>query len=134
MQTFTIKRGLVVSRDERMWVLDRRTIDNRLRFTDENGEVWTIPEVEFYRYYDTRDIVIRPEQPHLGTLPLVTNAPRDLTTFAATQVNEALRRQKYLNGLLDADGNLPPKGKLLKRILEIAKDILDKKKPPSQTT
>jgi len=134
MQTFTIKRGLVVSRDERMWILDRRTVDNRLRFTDDNGESWTISENEFYRYYETRDIVIRPEQPHLGLLPLVTNAPRDLTTFAETQVDEALRRQKYLNGLLDLDGNLPPKGKLRNSIVKVAKDILDKRKPPSPST
>lgn len=134
MQTFSLKRGLVVSRDDRMWVLDRRTIDNRLRFTDENGEIWTIPEIEFHRYFETRDIRISLEQPHLGVVPMVTNAPRDLTTFASSQATEALRRQQYLNGLLDADGNLPQKAELRKRIAEVAKNIMDEKRRPSPAT
>lgn len=117
-----------------MWVYRRRLVDNRLQFTDENGELWVIPEIEFHRYFEKRDITIALEQPHLGIVPQVTNAPRDLTTFGKTLVGEALRRQQYLAELLDADGNLPPKANLRKRIAQVAQAIEDKKRPPSPAT
>lgn len=134
MQSFSLKPGLVVCRDGRTWVFRRRTMDNRFQLHDENGEIWTITEVEFYLLYERRELVIDLEQPHLGVVPQITNAPRDLSTFAPNLVGEALRRQKYLVGLLDADGKLPPKVELHRRIAEIGQAISDKKRPPSPGT
>lgn len=134
MQSFSLKPGLAVRHGGRMWVYRRRQIDNRLQFTDENGEVWVIPEDDFYRYYEKREVVVDQEQPHLGMVPEVTNAPRDLTTYAPNLVGEARRRQKYLAGLLDADDVLPPKIEIPRRITEIAAAISDQKRPPSPAT
>jgi putative transposase len=134
MQTFSLKPGLVVRNNDRMWVYRRRQIDNRLQFTDENGEVWIVTDAEFHRLYDKRDLVVDLEQPHLGVVPKITNAPRDLSTFAPNLVDEALRRQRYVNGLLDANGNLPSKIEIPGRIAEIAQAISDRKRPPSSAT
>jgi len=67
-------------------------------------------------------------------VPEVTNAPRDLSTFAPSQVDEARRRQHYLAGLLTTDGDLPPKIEIPGRITKIAQAISDQKRPPSVAT
>ena len=134
MQSFSLRPGLEVCRNDRVWHFRTRTLNNGLQFTDAYGEIWNVPEGEFYTLYEKRELLITPEQSHLGVIPVTTNAPRDLATFAPNLADEALRRQKYLAALLDADGRLPPKDQLRPRISEIALGIADSKPPPSPCT
>jgi len=134
MQSFSLKPGLEVCRNDRVWHFRTRTLNNCLQFSDAYGEIWNVSESEFYTLYEKRELVITPEQSHLGVIPAITNAPRDLATFAPNLVDEALRRQKYLAALLDADGRLPPKDQLQARISEIALAVSDPKAPPSPCT
>jgi len=134
MQSFSLKPRLQVRYNDSFWVCRCRQIDNRWQFTNENGEVWVITEKQFYQLYDRRELFVDLEQPYLGMVPEVTNAPRDLSTFAPSQVDEARRRQHYLAGLLTTDGDLPPKIEIPGRITKIAQAISDQKRPPSVAT
>lgn len=133
MQTFLLKPGLVVRHNDRLWRIIKRTVDNKLLFQDELGESWTATETEFYRCYEKRELFIELEQPFLGTVPTVVNAPRDLSTFPDHFVKEALRRHKYIEALLDVKGRLPALSELPARVSAIAQVIADNK-PPSPST
>lgn len=134
MQTFSLKPGLVVRHNDRLWRFVKRLVENRLLFNDELAEPWTVTDSEFYRLYEKRELTVEPDQPHLGFVPAITNAPRDLTTFPEKHVEEALRRRKYLDGLLDQSGHHPNAGDMVRIISEIALAIDDKKRPPSPVT
>lgn len=134
MRTFSLKPGLVIRHNDRLWQFRRRQVDNRLQFCDELGEIWVTTETEFYRCYEKRELFIELDQPHLGMVPQVVNAPRDLATFPQTHIDEALRRQQYLGALMDANGQLPPQADISARIAETGKEIADRKRLPSPAT
>lgn len=134
MQTFSLKPGLVVRHNDRLWRFGKRLVDNRLYFSDELAEPWAVMESEFYRLYEKKDLTVEPDQPHLGTIPVVVNAPRDLTTYPPTHVEEALRRKKYLDKLAEKSGLFPHGSDIALRILEIASEINDDKVAPSPST
>jgi len=134
MQTFLLKPGLVVRRNDRLWCFVKRLIDNRFVFNDELGEPWTVAESEFHRLYGKRELTIELEQPHLGAVPVITNAPRDLSTYPKPHVDEALRRKKYVDGLMAPSGQRYQAAEMPSRISEIALAINDKKRPPSPAT
>lgn len=134
MQTFSLKPGLVMRYNDRLWRFVRRLVENRLLFSDELAEPWAVTEAEFYRLYDKRELNVELDQPHLGAIPIVTNAPRDLTTYPQSHVHEALRRKQYLDALVKASGDRLSSADLRGRISKIAMAINDKKRPPSPQT
>jgi putative transposase len=134
MRIFSLKPGLQVRHNDLHWKYLRRLVDNRLFFANELGEPWVTTEREFYQLYEGRDVTIEVDQPFLGVIPQVTQAPPDLTTCPESHASEALRRRQYLEGILSPAGRLWPVKELRVRIKEIAKAINDQKKSPSPAT
>lgn len=134
MQTFSLKPGLVVRHLDRLWRFVKRLVENRLLFNDELAEPWMVSDTDFHRLYEKRELTVELDQPHLGAIPVVVNAPRDLTTFPQAHVDEALRRRKYLDGLMTPSGRRPHIDDIAGRISEIALAINDTKRPPSPAT
>ncbi|MEO6675879.1 MAG: Mu transposase C-terminal domain-containing protein [Pseudomonas sp.] len=133
MQTFLLKARLVVIiRGVRM-SLHRRLIDRRLLFVDELGEPTKLSEGDFYLGYQRHEIQVCADQPYLGVVPYVRNVAPDLTCFPTKHSEEALRRRKYITGVLEDKKMLPGKDFLQKKIDEIAKLIEDACKPSIST-
>lgn len=134
MQTFSLKPGLIVRHNDRLWRFVKRLVENRLFFSDELAEPWLVTDTEFYRLYEKRELTVELEQKYLGVIPMVTNAPRDLSTFQQAHVDEAFRRKKYVDGLMTYSGDRLYSGDIAGRISEIALTINDKRRPPSPVT
>lgn len=135
MQTFSLRAQLCVLLNGRRLVLANRLMDRRLAFKDDFGEPVVLTEAEFYRLYERKELVCDPAQPYLGTIPLVRNAPPDLTCFPKAHSDEALRRRAYLEALFQVDNpRLPSDNELRKRLTAIHSVIQDAKRPPSPLT
>ena len=135
MQTFSLRAQLSVLLNGRRLVLVNRLMDRRLAFKDDFGEPVVLNEAEFYRLYERKELTCDPVQPYLGTIPLVRNAPPDLTCFPKAHSDEALRRRTYLEALFPADSpRLPSDNELRKRLAAIHSAIQDVKRPPSPLT
>lgn len=135
MQTFSLKANIVIVYNGRRLRLDKRLMNGQLLFKDEFGEPVILAEPDFYSAYEKKELVLDPEQPFVESVPLVRNAPPDLTCFPSTHSAEALRRRKYLDALLEPDSDeLPPRGVLAQRISEVARLINDVNRPPSAAT
>jgi hypothetical protein len=131
MLTFALKQNLAVEMKGRHLVLTGRHINRKLAFKDEFGEPVVMTEKEFYLAYEKKDILVREEQPLLGRVPCVRNAPPDLSCWPKAHAEEALRRASYLDELLqEGEGILPGNGRLIGLIQLIAKRRNDAK-PPS---
>ncbi|PKA70212.1 putative transposase [Pseudomonas baetica] len=120
MQTFLLKAKLVVVINGTQMSLQRRLIDRRLLFFDELGEPTTLTEYEFQRGYERREIEISADQPYLGEAPHVRNVAPDLTCFPLKHGEEALRRRRYLEGVLEGNTILPNKESLKEKLAEVA--------------
>lgn len=135
MQTFSLRARLSVLLNGRRLVLANRLMDRRLAFKDDFGEPVVLTEAEFYRLYEQRELVLDPAQPYIDTIPLIRNAPPDLTCFPKAHSDEALRRRSYLEALFQADGSrLPNDHELRKRLTAIHAVLHDAKPPPSPLT
>lgn len=135
MQTFTLKAGLSIVRDGRVYRFHNRLMDRRLQLKDEFGEPLLMTESMFYQEYADRKIVVNSEQPHLGKVPMTINAPPDLSCFLKAHSEEAIRRRTYLQRLVDVDtGALPSNAELPSEISKVAAAICDRKRPPSFQT
>lgn len=134
MLTFSLKQNLAVEMKGRHLVLTGRLMNRKLAFKDEFGEPLVMTEKEFYSAYEKKDILVSEEQPVLGRVPSVRNAPPDLTCWPKAHAEEALRRAAYLDELLqEGNGVLPGNGKLMGLIQGIATRRNDAK-PPSPST
>lgn len=134
MLTFSLKQNLAVEMKGRHLVLTGRYMNRKLAFKDEFGEPLVMTEKEFYSAYEKKDILVSEEQPLLGRVPSVRNAPPDLTCWPKAHAEEALRRAAYLDELLqEGNGVLPGNGKLMGLIQGIATRRGDAK-PPSPST
>lgn len=135
MQTFSLRARLSVLLNGRRLVLANRLMDRRLAFKDDFGEPVVLTEAEFYRLYERRELALDPAQPYIDTIPLIRNAPPDLTCFPKAHSDEALRRRSYLEALFQPDGSrLPNDHELRKRLTAIHAVLDDAKQPPSPQT
>ncbi|MFJ1258075.1 integrase [Cupriavidus sp. CuC1] len=135
MQTFSLRGHLSVLFNGRRLVLVNRLMDRRLAFKDDFGEPVILTESEFYRAYEKKELILDPDQPHIESVPLVRNAPPDLTCFPKAHAEAALRRRVYLDALCGPDtSKLPPNRELPNRIASVAAAINDSKQPPSPPT
>ncbi len=135
MQTFSLRAQLCVLLNGRRLLLANRLMDRRLAFKDDFGEPVVLTEAEFYRLYERRELVLDPAQPYIDTVPLIRNAPPDLTCFPKAHSDEALRRRSYLEALFQAgNSRLPNDNELRKRLTAIHDAIQDAKRPPSPLT
>lgn len=125
MQTFLLKAKLVVVINGMTMALQRRLIDRRLLFFDELGEPTTLTEYEFQLGYERREIEISADQPYLGEVPHVRNVAPDLTCFPLKHGKEALRRRRYLEGVMEGHTVLPSKSALQDKLTEIAAKLDD---------
>lgn len=113
MQIFSLKvKLLVLIRGVRM-VLERRLIDRQLLFFDDLGEPIKLTEREFYEGYEKREIEVSADQPYLGTVPYVRNAPPDISTFTEKAREEAFRRRTYLNALMGREQSKLPSNEVI---------------------
>ena len=135
MQTFSLRAQLSVLLNGRRLVLTNRLMDRRLAFKDDFGEPVVLTEAEFYRLYERKELACDPAQPYLGTIPLIRNAPPDLTCFSKAHSDEALRRRAYLEALFQLDcPRLPNDNELREHLKAIHSVIQDAKRPPSPLT
>ncbi|MEF2251290.1 integrase [Ralstonia solanacearum] len=135
MQTFSLRARLSVLFNGRRLVLANRLMDRRLVFKDDFGEPLVLTDAEFYRLYEQRELALDPTQPYIDTIPLIRNAPPDLTCFPKEHSDEALRRRAYLVALFQPDGSrLPSDNELRKRLAAIHSVLQDAKRPPSPLT
>lgn len=134
MLTFALKQNLAIEMKGRQLVLTGRHVNRKLAFKDGFGEPVIMTEDEFYSAYDKKDILISDEQPLLGRVPSVRNAPPDLTCWPKAHSDEALRRAAYLDELLhEGKGILPSNGTLTELLKQIAQRR-NEAKPPSPST
>lgn len=133
MQTFLLKAKLVVVINGTTMSLQRRLVDRRLLFFDELGEPTTLTEYEFQLGYERREIEISEEQPYLGEVPHVRNVAPDLTCFPLKQREEALRRRRYLEGVMEGNTILPNKESLKEKLAEVAANLKDASVPSVST-
>ena len=135
MQTFSLRLNLAVLLNGRRWILTSLLMDRRLAFKDEFGEQLVLTEAKFYQAYEKKELILDPDQPHVESVPLVRNAPPDLTCFPPTHAEEATRRRSYLEALWESETlRLPPNHELPRRIEAVAANINDTKRPPSPST
>jgi putative transposase len=126
MQIFSLKSKLAVSVKGVVMVLQRRLVDRRLLFFDELGEPTKFTEAEFYVGYEKREIEICADQPFLGEVPFIRNVAPDLTCFPANHCQEALRRRRYLEGVMGKDqSKFPSEEIMLEELKKIAQLIGD---------
>lgn len=133
MQTFLLKAKLVVVINGTPMSLQRRLIDRRLLFFDELGEPTTLTEYEFQLGYERREIEISADQPYLGEVPHVRNVAPDLTCFPLKHGEEALRRRRYLEGVMEGNAILPNKESLKEKLADIAAKLEDASVPSVST-
>lgn len=135
MQTFLLRPNLAVLFNGRRLIHTGLLMDRRLAFKDEFGEPTVLTEAQFYQAYEKRELILDPDQSLVGNVPLVRNAPPDLTCFPTTHADEAKRRCSYVEALCGPDGTqLPANHELQTRIEAVAAAINDTKRPPSPTT
>lgn len=133
MQTFLLKAKLVVVINGTTMSLQRRLVDRRLLFFDELGEPTTLTEYEFQLGYERREIEISEEQPYLGEVPHVRNVAPDLTCFPLKHREEALRRRRYLEGVMEGNTVLPNKESLKEKLAQVAANLEDESIPSVST-
>lgn len=134
MQIFSLRAKLVVLVRGVKMKLERRLVDRRLLFFDELGEPTKLTEAEFYSGYEKREIEVCPDQPFIGEIPHVRNAPPDLSCFPARHSKEALRRRAYLEGVREeGESKLPSEEIMLDKLKEIAKRAGDSCVPSLST-
>lgn len=135
METFSLKVGLVVTLHGAKLRLRKSLGNGMLLWTNELDEPSKMKESDFYSMYDSRELFIDDEQPHLGMLPTVRNAPPDITCFPENHAAVAFRRRSYLVRLIDSVGLMLPSNRYLSDLIqEVAKDIGDPLTPPSVST
>ncbi|PKI25663.1 DDE-type integrase/transposase/recombinase [Pseudomonas monteilii] len=134
MRTFSLKVKLLATiRGVRM-VLERRLLDRQLLFFDDFGEPTKLTEREFYEGYEKREIQVSPDQPYLGTVPYVRNAPRDIASFPQKDSEEALRRRTYLNALMGREHSKLPSNDVVLNVVQTTAAEIDDPRPPSVST
>ncbi|CRM76313.1 Transposon Tn7 transposition protein TnsB [Pseudomonas sp. 24 E 13] len=134
MQIFSLRAKLVVLVRGVKMKLERRLVDRRLLFFDELGEPTKLTEAEFYSGYEKREIEVCPDQPFIGEIPHVRNAPPDLSCFPARHSKEALRRRAYLEGVREeGESKLPSEEIMLDKLKEIARRAGDSCVPSIST-
>jgi putative transposase len=135
MQTFSLKANLSILLNGRRLILVSRLIDRKLAFKDELGEPHIMSESQFYRAYERKELVLDTDQPYIESIPLVRNAPPDLTCFPVRHSQEALRRRSYLDALCEPDTYaFPPDAELRDRIAAAAVKMKDEKRAPAPGT
>ncbi|WIE50651.1 DDE-type integrase/transposase/recombinase [Pseudomonas sp. GM17] len=134
MQTFSLKAKLAVVIHGVTMSLQRRLVDRRLLFFDELGEPTKLTEAEFYAGYERREIEVCADQPYLGEVPCIRNVAPDLTCFPSEHSREALRRRKYLEGVMGEDQIMLPKKHILLQKLKSVAQQLDDVCAPSIST
>lgn len=135
MQTFLLRPNLAVLFNGRRLIHTGLLMDRRLAFKDEFGEPTVLTEAQFYQAYEKKELILDPDQTLVGNVPLVRNAPPDLTCFPTSHADEAKRRCSYVKALCGPDAiHLPANRELRARIEAVAADINDTKRPPSPTT
>lgn len=134
MLTFALKQNLAIEMKGRPLVLTGRHMNHKLAFKDEFGEPVVMTEKDFYSAYDKKDILVSEDQPLLGQVPSVRNAPPDLTCWPKAHAEEALRRAAYLDELLQEGGGvLPGNVKLTDLLQQIAQRRNDTRAPSPST-
>lgn len=134
MQTFSLKLHMSFLFNGKHITLENKLMDRRLVFKDDFGEPTILSENDFYKLYDKKTLVLAPDQPHIGKVPLIRNAPPDLTCFPEEHSQEAIRRRTYLTAIWGENNQLPPNKELKEQIEKIAISFSDKKRPPSCST
>lgn len=123
MQTFLLKVKLVVVINGTTMSLQRRLTDRRLLFVDQLGEPTILTESKFYLGYERREIEVCADQPLLGEVPTVRNVAPDLTCFPSSHSHEAMRRRRYLDGVLEGQVKLPNNDVLRNKLKAIAIEL-----------
>jgi putative transposase len=135
METFSLKLKLMVTLNGTKLKLVNRLKERQLLWIDELGEPFKMMETQFYRLYESRALVVDEDQPYLGVIPTVRNAPPDITCFPEKHSAEALRRRSYLTRVIDCvSQTLPGNNELRELIQQVAKEIDDPRTPPSVST
>ncbi|APV39864.1 integrase [Pseudomonas frederiksbergensis] len=134
MQTFSLKLQLSIAINGNPMTLHRRLIDRRLLFVDQYGEYLKLTESEFYLGYENQEIEISAEQPYLGEIPYFRNVQADLTCFPVLHADEAMRRRKYLDCLVEANGKkLPSREVIAEAVKKVALELGEPRTPSVST-
>lgn len=132
MMRFSFRKGLRFHRGNRVWILERRLMDGSLRLEAEDGEIVNATEAEILAGSSQGTWHIYPTDQSEGVL-IESRVQRDLSSFSVVAQAGAIRRQNYLNRLLE-DGKLVSTPETLRRrIREVAQEIKDDM-PPSPTS
>lgn len=134
MQTFTLKPGLVISKNDHFYRLMRYNLQGNAVFQDENSETLVVSRKSFFEQYATKEIQIPKEQPSLGILPNRTVASPDLSFYPKPHADEALRRRRYLDALTRGGSTLPSDMQIKKILNDVQAEISDGLPAPSVST
>lgn len=134
MKTFTLRVGLCILKDERLYRFVRTSKLGVPIFEDEDGVTLLIQVKEFFRLFTKGEITVPDIQPTLGFAPVRKVASPDLSCYRDTDSKEALQRMKMLNLILNGESMLPSNSDLESRIKEAGKQIDDLERLPSIST
>lgn len=128
----SIRKGLRLFKNDQTWTIERRTMDGMLLLMTEEGDVIKATESEILSGCEKGEWVPDSSQEN-ETAPVPALPNRDLSTFSVAAQREARRRQNYLNWLTKDGKLISSPNRLIKEILEAAREM-DDKHPPSPVT